>query len=312
MVKQRPYSYTSVFENIRVMGKLLAPSGMAWETELPTREQHLPFVMHLSCMAHTTPHVAYIAQQALNKLGIECPIVGGPENCCGSYHWHFGDTKMATQSATIAAKNFRRARPTTVLSICPSCDESFAKLPEGQKRFHHANVSELFISHLDQLSALMRPLRKRIVLHTHGNNESRRNDAENIRRILSAIPELEILDAPSAFGPGSDCNQIEPMPSELQERMFADVKNLGADYFVVPYHSCYRQYCKQQLKREFEVHHYLGLLGMSLGIAYQDPFKELRLLDDIDKAVDTLLPRITEMGYNPADVKEFLTYSIYC
>lgn len=74
--------------------------------------------------------------------------------------------------------------------------------------------------------------------------------------------------------------------------MFSEARELSADALVVPYHSCYRQQVKMQLKYGIESQHYFGLLAMSLGISFEEAFKQPRLLDSIDSAISALRPKI--------------------
>lgn len=312
MAESKRLTYTSAFESNRALGRLLAPDDFTWETELPLRARHVPLILHLSCNAHYTAFIPYIAQQILKQLGLDFIILGGPENCCGALHTHLGDGDLEEEIATKALLGFRRARPKRVLSICPDCDEVFAKHRLKDSPFHHSNISELFIEHLEVLKARMRPVDRRVVVHFHDINQSRQADADRMLTILKAIPGLEILPAKHTHGPGIHCQTLHPMSPEDQARMFAEAKELGAHAVVVPYHSCYRQHVKMQLRYGVETHHYFNLLAMSLGIAFQEPFKELRLLDDVDAVMTALRPKIDAMGYRVEVIRPFVERAIFC
>ena len=204
------------------------------------------------------------------------------------------------------------ARPKTVLSICPDCDEVFAEYRLKDSPFHHSNISELFVDHLEVLKARMQPINRRVVVHFHDINQSRQGDADRVLTILKAIPGLEILPAKHNHGPGIHCQTVHPMPPEDQAKMFAEAKELGAHALVVPYHSCYRQHVKMQLRYGVETHHYFSLLAMSLGIPFQEPFKELRLLDDVAAVMTALRPKIHAMGYREEVIRPFFEPAIFC
>jgi hypothetical protein len=101
------------------------------------------------------------------------------------------------------------------------------------------------------------------------------------------------------------------MPMEDTNIMFSEAVDLKADYLVTPYHSCYRQHCKMQLKFGLEVHHYLSLIAKSIGLPFEEIFKELRLLDDVDAAVERLKPRIEQLGYSTEEVHRYVKSVIY-
>jgi Fe-S oxidoreductase len=304
--------YVTVFERTRILGSVVAPKDLEFVTEPPMGMKAGPEILHISCQVHNVPHIPSLAQKLMRALGIDFTTLGGPENCCGAFHWHFGDEDMERQVANISLAAFRRLRTKRVLSLCPDCDYSFGRHVAKQHTFRHVNISEIFVEHLDALKALMkRPVRRRVVLHYHTKDEMRRQDAENIRRLIEAVPGIEILDAKKALGPGFHCQTIAPMPAEETAQMFAEAKALGADCLVVPYHSCYRQHCKMQLQYGVEVHYYLALIAQAMDIAFEERFKELRLLDNIDLAMERLRPRIKELGYREEDVRPFVQSVIY-
>jgi hypothetical protein len=93
--------------------------------------------------------------------------------------------------------------------------------------------------------------------------------------------------------------------------MFEEAKSLGADMIVMPYHSCYRQHCKMQLQFGMDVQHYLETLARALNIPFENKFRELRLLDNVDAAVERLRPRIEQLGYRAEDVRRYVQAVIY-
>lgn len=311
VAQQRPFRYGAVFDNVRVLGKLLAPGDLIWTTELPADAQELPFILHLSCMAHYTPHIPYLAQKIMTKMGIDCPILGGPENCCGTLHRHLADDTLAELTARIGIMGFRRAKPHTVLSICPDCDEMFATHMPRTKPFHHSNVSELFVTHIEKLKQLMRPVERRVILHAHDYNEARRRDVANIETILRAIPGLEIAVSQHHRGPGAHCQILGPMPKEDQEAMFEEAVTLQADTVVMPYHSCYRQHLKMELRYRVNVQHYLSILGEALGIVVEETYKQLRLMDNIDRSVEALRPKFEPLGYTAEQIRPLVEWAVY-
>lgn len=305
-------TYTGAFEGARALGRLLSPEDLKWEIELPLRGRETPLILHISCNAHATLFVVYIAKKVLEKLGLEFIIMGGPENCCGSIHKNLGDGDLQEEVATKALLGFRRAKPRTVLSVCPDCDDVFSLYPLKSQGFRHSNISELFVEHLDALKPHMRRINRKVVFHAHNVSPARVRDCNNALAVLNAIPGLKILPARRSGGPGIHCQTVHPMPPDDQAAMFEEAKSLGADALVVPYHSCYRQHVKMQLKYGVETHHFFSLLAMSLGIEFEEPFKQLRLLDDMDVVMETLKPRILAAGYDLDTVRPFLQRAIFC
>lgn len=304
--------YVTVFERTRILGSVVAPPDLDFVTEPPLGMKGEPVILHISCQVHNVPHIPSLAQKIMRALGIEFTTLGGPENCCGAFHWHFGDQDLEKQVANISLASFRRLKAKTVLSLCPDCDYSFGRHVAKQHTFRHLNISEIFVEHLAALKGLMKhPVRRKVILHYHTKDEMRQRDADNVRRLIEAVPGIELLPAEKALGPGFHCQTIAPMPPEDTARMFAEARALGADLLVVPYHSCYRQHCKMQLQYGVEVHYYLAIVAQAMGIAFEERFKELRLLDDVDLAMERLAPRIKALGLRAEDVRPFVQNVIY-
>lgn len=309
MVKK--VSYVTVFERTRILGNVLAPEGMDFITDVTPGTTVAPTVLHISCQVHNVPHIPYLAQQILRRLGVEFSTLGGPENCCGAYHWHFGDKDLEQQIAKISLNGFQRASARRVLSLCPSCNDSFGRHFTPNHKFHHANASEIFVEHLETLRSMMKPISRRVVVHDHDADEPRRTDRANIQHILEAVPGLTMLNSRRSHGPGIGCQTVAPMPADDTAAMFAEAKELGADAVVVPYHSCYRQHCKMQLQYGVGVQHYLELVAEAMGIPFEQKFKELRLLDNVDEAMERLAPRLEQLGYSPEQVRPYVEQVVY-
>ena len=313
MAKVDKVPYVFVFEPPRILGRVLASDDFSYITDPPAGMKSGSVILHVSCQTLTVSHIPYLAQKIMEKLGIDFTTLGGPENCCGSFHWHMGDEDYERQIATLTLNGFRRMKPVRVVSTCPDCDASFERHMARQHTFEHINIAEILVEHVDQLKALMKhPVNKRVALHLHEEGEARQRDAEAVRRLMAAIPGLEVLDAPKAKGLGEHCvKQLGTVQLDVTHAMFTEAKELGADYLVVPYHGCYRQHCKMQLEYGVEVQHYLALLAQAIGIPYEEPFKELRMLDDIDKAMERLRPRIQQLGYREEEVRTYVQGAVY-
>lgn len=304
--------YTTAFETVRGIGNLLAPDDFECVTEIPADSPESQLIIHLSCMSHYTPHIPYLAQKILRKIGIDSLIVGGPENCCGELHKVAKDFDLERQSANIAMFGFDKAKPRKVLSICPDCVQNFHAHGIGRLPFEYGGISSLFIDHLDRLKSKMRPVNLRVVAHFHTVNAEARADTENMLTILRAIPGLEILESHHSEGPGVHCQTLMPMPQEDQARMCAEARDLGADAIIVPYHSCYRQHCHTQLEYGVAVQHYFDVLAMALDVPFTEYFKQMRLLDDVDAVMDALKLKIERFGYDTAVVRKQVKKAIFC
>jgi len=186
------------------------------------------------------PHILYLAQKLMQRLGIVVTTLGGPENCCGAFHWHFGDEDMEKQFANISLMSFRRIKAKPVLSLCPDCDYSFGHHQKKHHTFSHVNISDIFIEHLDE------PKKRWSIRSSARSSASPRS-----RR--AAPPRLDQHPSLDAGGAGA------------RNHRFAQVAGSGA--------------------------------------ALRGKVKALRHLDNVDRAVEQLRPRIAKFGYNQKDVR---------
>ncbi|MDO9437906.1 heterodisulfide reductase-related iron-sulfur binding cluster [Hydrogenophaga sp.] len=304
-------TYTNAFESMRLLGEALRPEGLSWLTELKGAQAQADIVLHISCNAHYTLFIPYIAQEILKKIDKSFVVFGGPESCCGSIQFNMGDPDLEEMNARLALMMFNRVKPQLLVSVCPDCDEVFDKFRPAPVRFDITNISDLFVKYLDELRPLLKPVNKRVVIHHHASGPQRIEDAQNMRTLLQAIPGIEIVDAQHALGPGIHCQTVKPMPEADQKAMVEEAVLLDVDSLVVPYHSCYRQHIAMELTHTVKVEHYLGLLAQSLGIAYDEPYKRLRLTDDVDVVMNALRPAVEKLGFDMETVTPWIRRVIF-
>lgn len=305
-------TYTRAFEAARTLGALMRPPGLSWITELNAENMRkADIILHISCNAHYTLFIPYIAQEIMKKLGEDYIVFGGPESCCGSIQYNMGDHDLEPQNAKIALLAFNRVKPSLLVSVCPDCDEVFEKYRLPQTLFEISNISALLPRYLEKLKPMFRPVHRKVILHHHTIDPVRTADGQNMRQLLEAIPGIEIVEAQHHIGPGIHCQTQKPMPADAQEAMFAEAAALGADTLVVPYHSCYRQHIKMELVKPIKVQHYLGILAESLGITFDEPLKSLRLLGSVDSAMEFLAPEIAKNHLQPEDVRAYIERAVF-
>jgi hypothetical protein len=309
--------YAAIFSPPRILGSILAQDDFSYLSEPPSKPAPGSVLLHVSCQTLTVSHIPYLAQKILQRLGVDFVTVGGAENCCGAAQWANGDDDYERQVATLTLSGFRRVQPVKVLSTCPDCDSHFRQYMKKQHTFEHMNVVRVFLDNAEKLKSLMKkPVNRRVIVHAHYDNEARAGDAESVRALMNMVPGIEIIESEKARGHGNHClvktgRYDSTVHDDVTHAMFADARASGADSLVVPYHGCYRQHCKRQLEYGVEVQHYLSILAEALEIPYQETFKELRLLDDIDQAMERLRPRIETHDYTVEEIRPFVQAAIY-
>lgn len=319
MTETSSWTYMPSFEGDRILERLFAVehNDLQYLMDPPSSLEPGSTVLHISCNTSSIPHMAYLAQRVLEALEIPFISLGGPENCCGAVQWAFEDEMRARQVATLTLGGFRRVKPVRVVSTCPDCDMIFSLYKGKQYKFQQSNMLEVFAENRDRLAPLLKhEVNRRVILHAHDENPQRQADARALRQILELIPGLEIVEAESAGGLGNHCmvktGRFDgTMFESVVKKMFDEAKALGADALIVPYHGCYRQNIKHQIRFGVEIFHYLTLIAQSIGIPYRERFKEIRLLDDIDAAFQELKPRADELGISSEELRTALEHKVY-
>lgn len=309
--------YAKTFGASRNLGRIIAPKGLSYHMDPPSDLAPGSIVLHFSCNTLTVPHIPFLAQKIMEKMGLEFATVGGPENCCGAPQWVNRDDDLEKQVATLTLNSFRKMKPIQVASTCPDCDIHFQLHRRRQHKFQHLNLAEMLGEHLSRLKELMKfPVKRRVALHVHEDGEGRQRDAESVHRLMGVVPGLEVVETDKTNGLGNHClanfPRYEPtIYPEITKAMFTELNEKKIESLIVPYHGCYRQHCKRELEYGVEVQHYLEIIAQSMGVEFENPFKDLRMLDSVDAAMEKLRPRLEALGYFEDQIREMVQYSIY-
>ena len=75
------------------------------------------FVFYTGCNVLKTPHIALLALDIMDALGISYRVMGGPSHCCGIMQLSAGDAEMSGRmgSSTVEKLSHSKVRPGAVL-----------------------------------------------------------------------------------------------------------------------------------------------------------------------------------------------------
>jgi heterodisulfide reductase subunit D len=158
-------------------------------------------------------------------------------------------------------------------------------------------------SQLDRLRPLMtRPVNKRVGLHEHPGLAG---VTESAIRMLRAIPGLQYveLEQPQL---GYMCNTLQPLPDvkrDLHQRLLDAAAAARVDALAGVYHACHRELCSHERDWPFEVVNFLELVGESMGLAREDRFKRLKLLQDADAILSDVMDLANIHGLDLDEVR---------
>jgi Fe-S oxidoreductase len=248
------------------------------------------FVFYTGCNVLKTPHIALYALDIMDALDISYEVMGGPTHCCGVQQLRSGDLATFGRVAESALDKLSQSKTGQVISWCPSCHVQFTEMTlpaaektRGAKPFDMTPFTMFVHKHLDRLRPLLRnPVPMRIALHKHPGVRGVVAAAEDI---LRSVPGVEIVDLHQP-AVGLQANDLKPLPGghrrDLQEAELKAAEAAGIDALVALYHSDHRELCAHERDFPFQILNLYEVVGLSMGLYYEDSFKRLKLMQDAD------------------------------
>src|SRR6195256_5370272 len=85
------------------------------------------FVFYTGCNVLKTPHIALLALDIMDALGITYQVMGGPSHCCGVAQLRSGDVGMSGRMGANSIEKMSHSKSGEVISWCPSCYVQFTE-----------------------------------------------------------------------------------------------------------------------------------------------------------------------------------------
>jgi heterodisulfide reductase subunit D len=247
------------------------------------------FVFYTGCNVLKTPHIALLALDVMDALGISYEVMGGPTHCCGVQQLRAGDLTTFGRVAENTLDKLARSKTGEVLSWCPSCHVQFTEMTlptidktRGAKPFDMTPFTLFLRRHLDRIRPLLRErVPMRIALHRHPGVHGVVEAAEEI---LSAVPGIEVVDLhqPAVGLQANNLRVLQQYRRALQEQELLAAEAAGVDALVAVYHSDHRELCAHERDWPFRIMNFLEIVGASMGLHHDDHFKRLKMLQDAE------------------------------
>jgi hypothetical protein len=313
--------FRSMAEGVNVIAKMqLTPeqllrlgqtgSGRALAAAPDDGGERPDFVFYTGCNVLKTPHIALLALDIMDRLGVTYRVMGGPTHCCGVIQTRTGDIDTAGRFATATMEKLAQGKNGQVLSWCPSCHVQFTEttLPtiEKQRGARPFEMTPFMIYLGTRLDALRPHLRRRvdmrIALHRHPGIPGAVKAAE---AILRAVPGIELVDLGQP-AVGLMANYFRALP-ELRRKMYRAeldaARAAGVDALVAVYHADHRELCAHESEYPFRIVNILDIVGESMGLSQADNFKRLKMMQDADAIVADCADLIARHGIDPAEAR---------
>ena len=278
--------------------------GQKRTSDTQASEQSPPdFVFYTGCNVLKTPHIALLALDIMDALGVAYEVMGGPTHCCGIVQMRAGDVTTSGRVAEGTLDKLSRSKTGQVLSWCPSCQVQFAEttLPtiektRGARPFEMTPFTLFIRKNLDRLRPMLRePVPMRIALHRHPGIAGVVDAAADI---LRAVPGIEIVDLHQP-AVGLQANSIRVLPAyrrQLQERELEAAAAAGIDALVAVYHSDHRELCAHERDWPFRIMNIYEIVGLSMGLHQDDRFKRLKMMQDADAILADVRDLVEQHG----------------
>ena len=278
--------------------------GQKRTSDTQASEQSPPdFVFYTGCNVLKTPHIALLALDIMDALGVTYEVMGGPTHCCGIVQMRAGDVTTSGRVAEGTLDKLSRSKTGQVLSWCPSCQVQFAEttLPtiektRGARPFEMTPFTLFIRKNLDRLRPMLRePVPMRIALHRHPGIAGVVDAAADI---LRAVPGIEIVDLHQP-AVGLQANSIRVLPAyrrQLQEQELEAAAAAGIDALVAVYHSDHRELCAHERDWPFRIMNIYEIVGLSMGLHQDDRFKRLKMMQDADAILADVRDLVEQHG----------------
>jgi heterodisulfide reductase subunit D len=277
---------------------------------LPSPGEVPDFVFYTGCNVLKTPHIALLALDIMDVLGITYSVMGGPSHCCGVMQLRTGDTEMSGRMGTSSVDKMSNSK-SGVLSWCPSCYVQFSEttLPaierqRGAKPFEMTPFLRFLRGRLDQLRPHFRErVGMRVALHRHSGVAG---IVDAVLELLLAVPGIEIVDLkqPSVALQSASMAVLPDYKRELQRAELDAAREAGVDALVTIYHSDHRELCAHERDQPFQILNILEVIGQSMGLSHHDRHKELKITQDADLILRECADLIAGHALDPAVARE--------
>ena len=269
------------------------------------------FVFYTGCNVLKTPHIALLALDIMDTLGITYQVMGGPTHCCGIVQMRSGDVATSGRFAESTMDKLARGKSGQVISWCPSCHVQFTEttLPtiektRGARPFEMTPFMLFLRGQLDRLGPHLRErVEMRVALHRHPGI---RGVVEAAEDILRAVPGIELVDLGQP-AVGLMSNYFRALPAyrrELQKNELDAAEMAQIDALVAVYHADHRELCAHERDYPFRVMNILEIVGESMGLHHEDHFKRLKMLQDIDAIAADCSDLISRHGLDPETTRQ--------
>jgi len=307
---QSRYSPTNVISSL-----FLKPEDKFWIDDPNVETGRKEYVLYIGCNVLQTPFLLINCVNVLRKMNIDFAVVGGTNLCCGSPLLSAGKIQAAESFDRRRMNFFGKFKPRVVIEWDESCNE-FTHL--NTKRYMHFDYEieniERFIADNISLCNFQRLPNTRVAIHDHYGHDARSiADFESPRRVLSAIPGVEIVEMAHSKGEGLECGydllaKDKKAALAANERVIQEAKAAGADTFLVMWQACYRTYARSEVTHGIRTRHFIDVVAEALGCVgtTEDRYKQYKVSGNVDHVLSASRETLEANGYTVDEIRPYV------
>ena len=182
----------------------------AKKLDLPTYDaSRHEILLYVGCTASYDQRVQRVARaviRLLNATGVRFGVLGDDEPCCGEAALNVGHTPYFQEIAQQATQVFRERGVSQLVTISPHCYDVFKnhypQLNENLAPMHYTQYLATLVE--DNRLRLTRPVELKVTYHDPCYLSRHNGEVEAPRRVLQAIPGVELVEMKHA-GPDTLC-----------------------------------------------------------------------------------------------------------
>jgi heterodisulfide reductase subunit D len=305
------FDYGKYFGEIMQTHDLLTrKTERSWRLTAPRDGDRHDIVLYLGCNVLRTSHMVQTAAAIFDRLGLDYVAVGGPTYCCGIQHHRRGQTASGERYAHHTVELLRKMAPREVVMWCPSCIHFYDEVLQADLPFPKRHTAEFLAERLERGEfTFTRRVDATIALHYHRASPPRQREGRAGRRLLEAVPGLEVVEFEPDLRWGRTCTPALPeeLGAETWRRMALDdidrARAAGATHLAGIYHGCHRELCRFERERPIVVEHYLTPFARALGIEFEDVYKKYTLWGDPERILEDATPCMAANGLDPESAR---------
>src|ERR1700730_4312950 len=116
----------AVLSRLQIDGEVLERLGQK-SASVATPADAPDFVFYTGGNVLKTPHIALLALDIMDALGISYQVMGGPSHCCGILQMRSADVETSGRMGTSSIDTRSQSKAGQVISWCPSCYVQFTE-----------------------------------------------------------------------------------------------------------------------------------------------------------------------------------------